>query len=181
MISEGEIEGFPNDKDEDIFFNGLKGEAAGVDIVQFADGSQNSVAITNIKNQGFHMQVGASFPVGGGDYDDNIPLTESPNTVVIRSFNQPYADKIRVRIMQEPYYQTRNFTSKKGTVNLHIFRTPVIRMTQAVLTTLLDTGLKFLLMALSFLLLKSQLQVRFYIINLLFTKSMFQVEPNLSP
>ncbi len=114
VISEGEIEGFPNDKDEDIFFNGLKGEAAGVDIVQFADGSQNSVAITNIKNQGFHMQVGASFPVGGGDYDDNIPLSESPNTVVIRSFNQPYADKIRIRIMQEPFYQTRNFTSKKG-------------------------------------------------------------------
>ena len=60
------------------------------------------------------MQIGASFPVGGGDYDDNIPLSQSPNTVVIRSFNQPYADKIRIRIMQEPFYQTRNFTSKKG-------------------------------------------------------------------
>ena len=114
VISEGEIKGFPNNKEDDIFFNGLRGSAAGVDVVQFTDGTQNDVQITEIKNQGFHMQIGTSFPLGGGDYDDNVPLSESPNTVAIRSFNQPYADKIRIRIMQEPYYQTRNFTSKKG-------------------------------------------------------------------
>ena len=106
VLSEGEIEGFPNNKEDDIFFNGLKGSAAGVDVVD--------VQINEIKNQGFHMQIGTSFPLGGGDYDENVPLSESPNTVVVRSFNQPYADKIRIRIMQEPYYQTRNFTSKKG-------------------------------------------------------------------
>ena len=114
VLSEGEIEGFPNSKEDDIFFNGLKGSAAGVDVVEFTDGTQNDVQIKEIKNQGFHMQIGTSFPLGGGDYDENIPLSESPNTVVVRSFNQPYADKIRIRIMQEPYYQTRNFTSKKG-------------------------------------------------------------------
>tara|TARA_B100000035_G_scaffold191766_1_gene163711 strand:+ start:3802 stop:6411 length:2610 start_codon:yes stop_codon:yes gene_type:complete len=114
VVSEGEIEGFPNSKEEDIFFNGLKGVAAGVDVVEFTDGTQNDVQITEIKNQGFHMQIGTSFPLGGGEYTDNIPLSESPNTVVVRSFNQPYADKIRIRIMQEPFYQTRNFTSKKG-------------------------------------------------------------------
>ena len=114
VLSEGEIEGFPNNKEDDIFFNGLKGSAAGVDVVEFTDGTQNDVQINEIKNQGFHMQIGTSFPLGGGDYDENVPLSESPNTVVVRSFNQPYADKIRIRIMQEPYYQTRNFTSKKG-------------------------------------------------------------------
>ena len=114
VLSEGEIEGFPNNKEDDIFFNGLKGSAAGVDVVEFTDGTQNDVQINEIKNQGFHMQIGTSFPVGGGDYDENIPLSQSPNTVVVRSFNQPYADKIRVRIMQEPYYQTRNFSSKSG-------------------------------------------------------------------
>ena len=114
VVSEGEIEGFPNSKEDDIFFNGLKGSAAGVDVVEFTDGTQNDVQIKEIKNQGFHMQIGTSFPLGGGDYDDNVPLSESPNTVVVRSFNQPYADKIRIRIMQEPFYQTRNFTSKKG-------------------------------------------------------------------
>ena len=114
VLSEGEIEGFPNNKEDDIFFNGLKGSAAGVDVVEFTDGTQNDVQIKEIKNQGFHMQIGTSFPLGGGDYDENIPLSQSPNTVVVRSFNQPYADKIRIRIMQEPYYQTRNFTSKKG-------------------------------------------------------------------
>tara|TARA_Y100000401_G_scaffold19611_1_gene13169 strand:- start:1129 stop:3735 length:2607 start_codon:yes stop_codon:yes gene_type:complete len=114
VLSEGEIEGFPNNKEDDIFFNGLKGSAAGVDVVEFTDGTHNDVQINEIKNQGFHMQIGTSFPVGGGDYDENIPLSQSPNTVVVRSFNQPYADKIRVRIMQEPYYQTRNFSSKSG-------------------------------------------------------------------
>ena len=114
VVSEGEIEGFPNSKEDDIFFNGLKGSAAGVDVVEFTDGTQNDVQIKEIKNQGFHMNIGTSFPLGGGDYNDNIPLSQSPNTVVVRSFNQPYADKIRIRIMQEPFYQTRNFTSKKG-------------------------------------------------------------------
>ncbi len=114
VLSEGEIEGFPNNKEDDIFFNGLKGSAAGVDVVEFTDGTQNDVQINEIKNQGFHMQIGTNFPVGGGEYDENIPLSQSPNTVVVRSFNQPYADKIRIRIMQEPYYQTRNFTSTSG-------------------------------------------------------------------
>mgnify|MGYP001448066838 CR=1 FL=1 len=114
VISEGDIKGFPNSQADDIFFNGLKGSAAGVDVVQFTDGTQNDVQIDEVKNQGFHMQIGTSFPVGGGKYNENIPLSQSPNTVAIRSFNQPYADKIRIRIMLEPYYQTRNFTSKKG-------------------------------------------------------------------
>ena len=62
VLSEGEIEGFPNNKEDDIFFNGLKGSAAGVDVVEFTDGTQNDVQINEIKNQGFHMQIGTSVP-----------------------------------------------------------------------------------------------------------------------
>ena len=35
VVSEGEIEGFPNNREDDIYFNGLKGSAAGVDEVEF--------------------------------------------------------------------------------------------------------------------------------------------------
>lgn len=114
VVSEGEIEGFPNNREDDIYFNGLKGSAAGVDEVEFTDGTQNDVQIDEVKYQGFHMAIGTQFPVGGGDEDDPLPISESPNTVVIRSFNQSDADIIRIRILQEPFYQTRNMSKKNG-------------------------------------------------------------------
>lgn len=114
VISEGVIEGFPNSASKDIFFNGLTGEAAGVDAVEFADGSQSGVPLPMMKNQGFHMQVGATYPVAGGEY--TFPLTESqsPNTTEIRSFNQVYADAVRVRVSVGAFYQTMNNSYKSG-------------------------------------------------------------------
>ncbi len=114
VLSEGDIEGFPTNQNDDIFFNGLKGRSAGVETVQFTRGNQTTVPTPAIQNQGFSLAVGATFPVGGGSYNDRLSESESPNTVEIRSFNQPYADTIRVRMAIAPVYQTENQTRSSG-------------------------------------------------------------------
>jgi predicted phage tail protein len=114
VISEGVIDGFPTSSVEDVYFNGLKSAAAGVDVIEFADGGQSGVPLPVMKNQGFHMQVGATYPVAGGEYDDNLSEAQSPNTSEIRSFNQVYADTVRVRVSVGAFYQTRNNSYKSG-------------------------------------------------------------------
>ena len=116
VLSEGLIEGFPNNQQEDIFFNGLKGTAAGVDQVEFVRGGQTTDEIKLLKNQGFHMSIGTTFPVAGGEYGNRVPESADPNTEEIRSFNQPYADKIRLRFIQGVTYQTKNNSRKSGSV-----------------------------------------------------------------
>lgn len=114
LLSEGEVKGFPDSQEENLYFNGLKGSAAGVDEVQFTDGTQTNTAITLLKNQGFHMQVGASFPSAGGSYEDRLPESAEPNAVEIRSINNQYADKLRIRLQVQPFYQTKAKSMKKS-------------------------------------------------------------------
>ena len=116
VLSEGLIEGFPNSSQEDIFFNGLKGSAAGVDQVAFVAGGQTTDEIKLLKNQGFHMAINSNFPIAGGTYSDRVSEDVEPNTEVIRSFNQPYADVIRLRFNQGVTYQTKNNSRNSGKV-----------------------------------------------------------------
>ena len=94
----------------------MKGTAAGVDQVEFVRGGQTTDEIKLLKNQGFHMSIGTTFPVAGGEYDNRVPESVDPNTEEIRSFNQPYADKIRLRFSQGVTYQTKNNSRKSGSV-----------------------------------------------------------------
>ncbi len=114
VISEGPIVGFPDSAEDNIYFNGLKGAAAGVDQSQFTDGTQNSADVNLLKFQGFHMQIGANLAGAGGTYDDRLSLSESPNSFEVRSFNNPEADQVRVRIQQQPTYQTKNVSENDG-------------------------------------------------------------------
>ena len=108
VVSEGEIEGFAGSQDDNLFFNGLKASAAGVKDIQFTDGTQtSSSALDLLQNQGFHLRVGARFPIAGGSYEDRLSESVSPNTTEIRSINNPYADKIRVRVAEGAFYQTK--------------------------------------------------------------------------
>jgi len=108
VVSEGEIDGFAGLQDDNLFFNGLKAAAAGVDNIQFTNGSQTSATSLNLlQNQGFHLRIGASFPKAGGSYEERISESESPSPTEIRSLNNPYADKLRVRIQEGPCYQTK--------------------------------------------------------------------------
>lgn len=114
VISEGPIVGFPESAEENIYFNGLKGVAAGVDKTQFTDGNQTSADVNLLKFQGFHMSIGANLGGAGGTYDDRLSLEESPNSFEVRSFNNPEADQLRIRIQQQPTYQTKNNSEKDG-------------------------------------------------------------------
>lgn len=114
LISEGEIEGFPNSKESDVFFNGLKATVAGVEQVEFSDGTQTTAVNGLLNNQGFHMAIGSNFPIAGGSYEDRLSESDSPNHVEIRSFNQPDADRLRIRLSIQPYYQTRTKNTNEG-------------------------------------------------------------------
>ncbi len=114
VISEGPIVGFPDSAAENLYFNGLKGEAAGVDQTQFTDGTQDSANVNLLKFQGFHMQIGTNLAGAGGTYDDRLSESESPNSFEVRSFNNPEADQIRIRIQQQPIYQTKNVSENDG-------------------------------------------------------------------
>ena len=107
-VSEGEIDGFAGSQEDNLFFNGLKASAAGVKDIQFTDGTQtSSSALDLLQNQGFHLRIGATFPQAGGGYEDRLSESESPNTTEIRSINNPYADKLRVRVLEGAFYQTK--------------------------------------------------------------------------
>jgi len=108
VVSEGEIDGFAGSQDDNLFFNGLKAAAAGVDNIQFTNGTQTSSSSLNLlQNQGFHLRIGASFPKAGGSYEDRISEAQSPSPTEIRSINNSYADKLRVRIQEGPCFQTK--------------------------------------------------------------------------
>ena len=78
----GEIEGFPDSAEENLFYNGLNGRAAGVDEVAFTDGSQTASRFSFMKSAGFHMSVGSNFPVAGGTYyERETDLSVDPNVV----------------------------------------------------------------------------------------------------
>jgi predicted phage tail protein len=114
VISEGPIVGFPDSASENLYFNGLKGEAAGVDQTQFTDGTQDSANVNLLKFQGFHMQIGTNLAGAGGTYEDRLSESESPNSFEVRSFNNPEADQLRIRIQQQPIYQTKNVSENDG-------------------------------------------------------------------
>jgi predicted phage tail protein len=108
VVSEGEIDGFAGSQEDNLFFNGLKASAAGVKDIQFTDGTQTSSSSLNLlQNQGFHLRIGSTFPIAGGSYENRLSESESPNTTEIRSINNPYADKIRVRVLEGAFYQTK--------------------------------------------------------------------------
>ena len=112
LLSEGEIIGFPTGSDKDLYLNGLAAEYTPLEALQFTDGTQNSAVIDLVKSAGFHIPVGATMNFQGGEYDDDDDGT--PNTVITRSFTQPRADKVIVRMSIGPCYQTRQKSSGGG-------------------------------------------------------------------
>ena len=114
LISEGEIKGFPDSAEENLFYNGLNGKAAGVEEVDFTDGTQTTRQFKFMKSAGFHMSVGASMPVAGGEYNGRKPESEDPNVVEIRSFNNIDAEKVRIRVLVPPFYQNKVFQNEDG-------------------------------------------------------------------
>lgn len=106
IISEGEIEGLATGQAErDIYFNGLQSGASSVDLIKITDGTQTDKVINDIDSAGFHLAVGATL--------QSSPQND-PNPQIIRSFNQPDADKLQLRILRGPCYQIKQSSPKKG-------------------------------------------------------------------
>lgn len=99
VVSEGDIKGLRSGQiGRDIYFNGLQSSSAGVGNIQITDGTQSEPIITDIKTAGFHIPVNVSLGV-------TEPGTANPS--VQRSFVQPYADVMKVRITRGPSYAKR--------------------------------------------------------------------------
>lgn len=106
IISEGQIEGLATGKaEQDIYFNGLQSGASSVDLIKITDGTQTDKVINDIDSAGFHLAVGATL--------QSSPAND-PNPQIIRSFNQPDADKLKLRILRGPCYQIKQSSPKSG-------------------------------------------------------------------
>ena len=106
IISEGQIEGLATGKaEQDIYFNGLQSGASSVDLIKITDGTQTDKVINDIDSAGFHLAVGATL--------QSSPAND-PNPQIIRSFNQPDADKLKLRILRGPCYQVKQSSPKSG-------------------------------------------------------------------
>lgn len=106
IVSEGEIEGLANDKfGTDIYLNGLQTASSSVADIKLTTGNQDTKVIDQIDSAGFHLAVGVSLQASEqGD----------PNPQVVRSFNQPDADTLKLRIVRGPSYVLENVSAKKG-------------------------------------------------------------------
>lgn len=108
IISEGEIVGLANNsKKKDLYFNGL--QLAGTSIeesaIELTDGDQTNSVIKSVKSAGFHLSVGATL----GKTEEG-----QPDISIIRSFNQPSADEIKLRIVHGPSYMLLQKSPKDG-------------------------------------------------------------------
>ena len=106
IVSEGEIEGLATGNfGKDIYLNGLQSASSSVEDITLTTGNQSTRVITDIDSAGFHMAVG-----------QNLGQTEAgdPNPQIVRSFNQPDADKLKLRIVRGPSYQILNAQPKNG-------------------------------------------------------------------
>ena len=112
LISEGQIEGFPTSADDDLYLDGLIARESIINNVQVTDGTQTSKVIDVVKSAGFNIPVGVPFNPQGGDYDGADDGT--PNTTVTRTFNNPDADEVLVRLSVGPVYQSRTRSNEDG-------------------------------------------------------------------
>ena len=108
IISEGPIEGLATgSKKKDLYFNGLQLTGTSIDDgdIEITDGAQTDDVIKNIRSAGFHLSVGATL---------GESASGQPDPTVIRSFNQPNADELRLRILRGPCYQLLQQTPNEG-------------------------------------------------------------------
>tara|TARA_R100001510_G_C7656554_1_gene216699 strand:- start:2638 stop:5211 length:2574 start_codon:yes stop_codon:yes gene_type:complete len=106
IVSEGEIEGLATGSfGKDIYLNGLQSASSSTGDITLTTGNQNSKVITGIDSAGFHLAVGQTLQFT----DDN-----APNPQIIRSFNQPDADRLDIRILRGPSYQIRTSSPNDG-------------------------------------------------------------------
>ena len=106
IVSEGEIEGLATGSfSKDIYLNGLQSASSSASSVALTTGNQTSKVITGIDSAGFHLAVGQTLQFTGNS---------DPNPQIIRSFNQPDADRLSIRILRGPSYQIRNKSPKSG-------------------------------------------------------------------
>ena len=105
-ISEGDIEGIPEGRiGRDVYFNGLRSSSANVNDIHVTDGTQTNPVITNIKTAGFHIPVNSTLAAT----DEG-----TANPSVQRSFIQPYADIMKVRITRGPSYAKRQSVANES-------------------------------------------------------------------
>ena len=106
VISEGEIEGLANgDAGTDLYLNGLQTQSSSATGISITTGNQESKVIDSVDSAGFHLAIGTTLQASEqGD----------PNPQVVRSFNQPDADTVKIRILRGPSYQIRQQSPKNG-------------------------------------------------------------------
>lgn len=95
VISEGQIEGLAGDAKDNIYLNGARLASSSVDNIELTDGAQTAQPCSFVKSGGFHLSAGASLQAMDGS---------DPNQQIIRSFQQPYADTLKIRLQYGPCY-----------------------------------------------------------------------------
>lgn len=112
VISEGKIEGLAGPPGENIFLNGAKLQATPVDRLQLTDGTQTTRAIDFVDSAGFHLSAGSTLTVPENN--------SSPNKQVIRSFVQPEADTLQLRLSYGPCYCLHSYSGESSSVSYHV-------------------------------------------------------------
>lgn len=106
LLSEGTIGGI-----SDIYLNGqnANGSNSGVERIESTNGNQTSKAISIVSSAGFNIPVSQSLNAQGGKYEDED--NNDPNMVIQRSFNNPDADTLVVRLAIGPVFQSKTVTT----------------------------------------------------------------------
>lgn len=115
VISEGEIEGLATgNAKRDLYLNGLQTASSNARNIEITTGNQTTKAINQVDSAGFHLAIGATLQASEpGD----------PNPQIVRSFNQPDADTLKLRILRGPCYQIRSSSPKSGGSTSTSYRT----------------------------------------------------------
>lgn len=106
IVSEGKIQGLAGDAKDNIFLNGSRMGTANVEQVELTDGTQTTRAIDFVASAGFHLAAGATL--------QSQTEEDEPNQQVIRSFVQPDADKLEIRLSYGPCYCLYSYTGESS-------------------------------------------------------------------
>lgn len=103
VVSEGQIEGLAGEAKDNIYLNGARLASSSVDNIELSDGEQTAQPCSFVKSGGFHLSAGATLQAMEGT---------TPNQQVIRSFQQPYADTLKIRLTYGPCYCVNSYGAK---------------------------------------------------------------------
>jgi predicted phage tail protein len=110
VVSEGKIQGLPGKAEDNIFLNGARLGISHVDAIQLTDGTQTARAIDFVASAGFHLSAGATLQA----------VDSGPNQQVLRSFVQPDADNLQIRLSYGPSYCLYSYTGKNSANSMYL-------------------------------------------------------------